>query len=64
MSFIKTTEEDSNYNHLEKMSISEIVENINSEDKTIPLAVEKAIPEIETLIKRIVIKLKSGGRLF
>ena len=63
MSFIKTTEEDSNYNHLEKMSISEIVENINSEDKTIPLAVEKAIPEIETLIQRIVIKLKSGGRL-
>ena len=64
MSFIKTTEEDSNYNHLEKMSISEIVENINSEDKTIPLAVEKAIPEIETLIKRIVTKLEGGGRLF
>ena len=64
MSFIKTTEEDSNYNHLENMSISEIVKNINSEDKEIPLAVEKAIPEIETLIQRIVIKLKSGGRLF
>jgi N-acetylmuramic acid 6-phosphate etherase len=64
MSFIKTTEEDSNYNHLEKMSISEIVENINSEDKTIPLAVEKAIPEIETLIQRLVTKLEGGGRLF
>ena len=64
MSFIKTTEEDSNYNHLEKMSISEIVESINSEDKTIPLAVEKAIPEIETLIQRLVTKLEGGGRLF
>ena len=64
MTFIKTTEEDSNYNHLEKMSISEIVENINSEDKTIPLAVEKAIPEIETLIQRLVTKLEGGGRLF
>ena len=64
MSFIKTTEEDSNYNHLEKMSISEIVENINSEYKTIPLAVEKAIPEIETLIQRLVTKLEGGGRLF
>ena len=64
MSFIKTTEEDSYYNHLEKMSISEIVKNINSEDKTIPLAVEKAIPEIETLIQRLVTKLEGGGRLF
>ena len=64
MSFIKTTEEDSNFNHLENMSISEIVKNINSEDKTVPLAVEKAMPEIETLIRRIVIKLESGGRLF
>ena len=64
MSFTKTTEEDSYYNHLEKMSISEIVKNINSEDKTIPLAVEKAIPEIETLIQRLVTKLEGGGRLF
>ena len=64
MSFIKTTEESSKYNHLEKMSISEIVSNINSEDKTIPLAVEKAIPEIEALIQKIVSKLQNGGRLF
>tara|TARA_B100000809_G_C15137990_1_gene531558 strand:- start:281 stop:1087 length:807 start_codon:yes stop_codon:yes gene_type:complete len=64
MSFIKTTEESSNYDHLEKMTILEIVTNINSEDKTVPLAVEKAIPEIETLIKRTVAKLQNGGRLF
>ena len=47
MDFIKTTEKDSNYNHLEKMKISELLTNINSEDKTVPLAVEKAIPQIE-----------------
>jgi N-acetylmuramic acid 6-phosphate etherase len=64
MSFIKTTEQNSNYNHLETMAISEIVANINSEDKTVPLAVEKAIPEIETLIQRTVAKLQNGGRLF
>ena len=64
MSFIKTTEEDSLYNHIEKMSVSEIIKNINSEDKTIPLAVEKAIPEIEKLTKKLVEKLKIGGRLF
>lgn len=64
MEFTKTTEQDSNYDHLEKMSISELLININSEDKTVPLAVEKAIPQIESLIEQIVAKLSSGGRLF
>lgn len=64
MSFIKTTEQDSNHNHLEKMSISELLKNINEEDKTVPLAVEKALPQIEDLVSQIVEKLKHGGRLF
>lgn len=64
MSFIKTTEQDSNYNHLETMGISELITNINNEDKTVALAVEKALPHIEKLIEQIVSKLKIGGRLF
>nr|WP_321236649.1 N-acetylmuramic acid 6-phosphate etherase [uncultured Psychroserpens sp.] len=64
MTFIKTTEQDSNYNHLEKMTINELLTNMNSEDKSVPLAVEKAIPQIEILIEQIVEKLKNGGRLF
>ena len=64
MSFTKTTEQDSNYNHLEKMSVLELITNINREDKSVPLAVENAIPQIERLIQVIVDKLKNGGRLF
>ncbi len=64
MEFTKTTEQDSKYNHLEKMSIPEIIANINTEDKTVPFAVEKALPQIEKLIEQIVSKLKDGGRLF
>jgi len=64
MAFIKTTEENSKYNDLEKMNLSELLTNINSEDKTVPLAVEKALPQIEKLTEQIVLKLKSGGRLF
>ncbi len=64
MGFIRTTEKDSNYNHLEKMNINELLTNINNEDKTVPFAVEKAIPQIEKLTAKIVPKLKSGGRLF
>ena len=64
MSFTKTTEQDSRYDHLEQMTVSELLNNINTEDKTVPLAVEKAIPQIEMLINQIVEKLQNGGRLF
>ncbi len=64
MTFIKTTEQDSNYNHLEKMSVKEVLKNINKEDKTVPLAVEKSLPQIEKLTNSIVSSLKKGGRLF
>jgi N-acetylmuramic acid 6-phosphate etherase len=64
MKFIKTTEQDSKYNYLEMMSVSSILRNINSEDKTVPLAVEKSLPQIVRLTEQIVEKLKVGGRLF
>lgn len=64
MNFTKTTEQASKYEHLEKMSVSDLLENINNEDKTVPNAVEKALPQIENLVNQIVSKLKLGGRLF
>ena len=64
MSFIKTTEQASKYNHLEKMSTSDLLTNINNEDKIVALAVEKALPQIEKLVTEIVAKMKFGGRLF
>lgn len=64
MTFIKTTEQDSKYNHLEKMSVSDLLKNINNEDKTVPLAVERSLPQIIALTEQIVNKLQNGGRLF
>ena len=64
MTFIKTTEQDSKYNHLEKMSVSDLLKNINNEDKTVPLAVEKSLPQIIALTEQIVNKLQNDGRLF
>ena len=64
MTFTKTTEQDSKYNHLEKMSVSELLSNINNEDKTVALAVEESLPQIEALTEQIVNKLQNGGRLF
>lgn len=62
--FIKTTETDSLYNNIEQKSVTEILSNINNEDKKVALAVEKSIPQIETLTHKIIAQLKKGGRLF
>lgn len=64
MSFTKTTEQDSKYNHLEKMSALELLTNINNEDKTVAFAVEKAMLQISNLTEQVVGKLKSKGRIF
>ena len=64
MTFTKTTEQSSKYEHLEKMTVSQLLSNINQEDKTVPFAVEKSLPQIEVLVTQIVAKMKLGGRLF
>lgn len=61
---INTTEKDSNYQDLDKMSVLEILTNINNEDKSVPVAVEKVIPQIESLVNIVVDRMKGGGRLF
>lgn len=58
------TESSSHYDNLEKMSINELLVNINNEDKTVPNAVEKCIPQIEALVSQIVPRMKAGGRIF
>lgn len=60
----KTTEADSYYNDLEQMSIHELLANMNKEDVSVPMAVAKAIPQIENLVAVIVEKMQNGGRLF
>ncbi|MBI2720540.1 MAG: N-acetylmuramic acid 6-phosphate etherase [Bacteroidetes bacterium] len=61
---MKSTEADSYYNDLEKMSITELLSNMNKEDKTVPLCIEAALPQIEKAVEAIVQKMNKGGRLF
>ncbi|TXK37242.1 N-acetylmuramic acid 6-phosphate etherase [Pontibacter qinzhouensis] len=61
---MSTTESASHYNNLEQLSVQELLVSINQEDKTVPLAVEKAIPQLEKLVEVTVEKLRQGGRLF
>ena len=61
---MKVTEQSSNYSNLDKMSTAELLQNMNNEDKNVPVAVEKCIPQIEQLVDGIVERMKKGGRLF
>jgi len=61
---ISITESESLYHDLEKMSVRELLESINTEDQKVPLIVKKSIPEIEKLVEAIVPRMKKGGRLF
>ena len=64
MAFVKITEQPSLYNNLEKKSVLEILQDINTEDQKVALAVKKAIPQIEKLVSQIVPRMKQGGRIF
>lgn len=64
MAFEKITEQVSSYRHLEKMSVGELLGNINQEDQKVPLAVAKALPQIEKLVDAVSDKMLMGGRLF
>lgn len=61
---MSTTESASHYDRLEEMSVVDLLTNINREDKTVPLAVEKAISSIEKLVTAVVARMKAGGRMF
>jgi N-acetylmuramic acid 6-phosphate etherase len=61
---VRVTEQESRYNNIDQMSVLEILQGINKEDQTVPLAVEKAMPQIERLAEAVTEHMKLGGRLF
>jgi len=61
---LSITELPSNFEDLDKMTVIELLTNINHEDAKVHIAVKKAIPEIENLINQILVRMQKGGRLF
>lgn len=61
---IRLTEQPSLYENLEKKSIAELLHDINEEDKKVPLAIERILPDLEKLISAIERQLRDGGRMF
>ena len=64
MAFQKITESESLYDNLDQMSVRELLEGINNEDRKVAIAVGREIPKIEKLVTRVVERMRRGGRLF
>lgn len=60
---MKVTESTSNYDNLDKMSVQELLGNINKEDHRVAEAVKLVIPNISQLVEEIVPRMEKGGRL-
>ncbi len=58
------TESPSNFDNLDKMSIEELLTNINEEDSKVHIAVRYALPQIKNLVEQIEVRMKKGGRVF
>jgi N-acetylmuramic acid 6-phosphate etherase len=61
---MRTTEQSSYYDNLDKMSTDELLTAINEEDKSVPSDVTPSIPNIVRLVDGIVERMKKGGRVF
>lgn len=60
----KITEQPSHYDHLEQMSVAELLQHINEEDALVAEAVRKAMTQIQAFVEGVEARMKRGGRLF
>lgn len=61
---LRLTEQPSLHDNLEKKSVAELLREINEEDKKVPLAIEKVLPDLERLVSAIERQIRNGGRMF
>ena len=63
LSTLITEQRNPNSMHVDSLSALEIVQLMNQEDKQVPLAIEKCLPQIAQAVERIVAAFQKGGRL-
>lgn len=64
MAFQPITESPSTHRHLEQQSVLDLLQGINTEDRTVADAVGKVIPELSKFIELAADRMLAGGRLF
>lgn len=60
----KITEQPSHYDHLEQMSVGELLTHISEEDALVAEAVRKVIPQIQAFVEAVEPRMRQGGTLF
>jgi len=60
----RITEQPSHYDHLEQMSVQQLLQHINDEDRLVAEAIHQALPQIQAFIEAVEPRMKRGGRLF
>jgi N-acetylmuramic acid 6-phosphate etherase len=60
----QTTESPSHYDNLELMDTASLLQAMNAEDKKVPLAIEKSLPQLEAFVEAAFERMQKGGRLF
>ncbi|MFZ7277445.1 N-acetylmuramic acid 6-phosphate etherase [Avibacterium endocarditidis] len=63
LSQLSTEQRNTNSMNLDELSALEIVQLMNAEDKNVPLAIEKCLPQIAVAVEKIVQAFQQGGRL-
>ena len=63
LSTLITEQRNPNSMHVDSLSVLEIVRLMNEEDKQVPLAIEKCLPQIAQAVECIVAAFQQGGRL-
>lgn len=63
LSNLVTESRNHNSENIDTLSTLDMLKVINNEDKKVPLAVEKALPEIAQLVDKVAIAFSQGGRL-
>ena len=63
LSTLITEQRNPNSMHVDSLSALEIVQLMNDEDKQVPLAIKKCLPQIAQAVERIVSAFQRGGRL-
>ena len=63
LSTLITEQRNPNSMHVDSLSALEIVQLMNEEDKQVPLAIEKCLPQIAQAVECIVAAFQKGGRL-
>ena len=63
ITYLDTEQRNQNTKNIDQLSTLEVLEKINAEDATVPLAIKKVLPAIEKIVNLAYASIKEGGKV-